>query len=253
MNQLTLNKIIKDIRNYIELEKETGLDELMLKGILKHKARPASDIKLPPQDKEKALEELGNKARLCKECALYVSRRNLVFGQGSPDASLVFVGEAPGMEEDIRGEPFVGKAGALLTKIIEAIGLKREEVYIANCLKCRPPQNRNHLPSEIIACREFLLMQIEIIRPKVICCLGKFSAQTLLMSEEPITRLRGKFYDFEGANSVRDIDSKADDEISDGVKLMPTFHPAYLLRNPNEKKLVWEDMKKIRDYIKSKK
>lgn len=235
MNKQALNRIIKDVKNYIELEKETGLEELMLKGILKHKPKPVSDMKLAPQDKEKALEELQNKALLCEECALFASRRNLVFGKGDPDASLVFVGEAPGMEEDIRGEPFVGRAGTLLTKIIGAMGLKREEVYIANCLKCRPPQNRNPLPSEVIACREFLLKQIEIIGPKVVCCLGKFSAQTLLMSEEPISRLRGKFYDFKG------------------VKLMPTFHPAYLLRNPEEKKPVWEDMKKIRDYIKSKK
>lgn len=235
MNQQALNKIIKDVKNYVDLEKETGLDELMLKGILKHKTRPVSDTEFPPQDKAKALEELESNARLCRECGLFASRRNLVFGQGSPDASLLFAGEAPGMEEDIRGEPFVGRAGTLLTKIIEAIGLKREEVYIANCLKCRPPQNRDPFPSEIIACREFLLKQIEIIRPKVICCLGKFSAQTLLMSEEPITRLRGRFYEFEG------------------IMLMPTFHPAYLLRNPNEKKLAWEDMKKIRDYIKTKK
>lgn len=228
---MDLNRIIKDIKNYIELEKETGLDEFMLKGILKQKTKLTSEIKPSLQDKSSALEELQIEAQHCTECALSRSRRNLVFGEGNPDASLVFAGEAPGLEEDIKGEPFVGKAGALLTRIIEAIGLKREEVYIANCLKCRPPQNRNPLPSEIIACREFLIKQIEIIGPKVICCLGKFAAQTLIMSEEPITKLRGRFYDFEG------------------IKIMPTFHPAYLLRNPKDKGLVWEDMKKVRDYL----
>jgi DNA polymerase len=135
------------------------------------------------------------------------------------------------MDEDIQGMPFVGRAGQLLTKIIEAIGMKREDVYIANVLKCRPPDNRNPFPEEIICCEEYLARQIDIIKPRVICALGKFAAQTLLRSETPITKLRGNFYDYRG------------------VKLMPTFHPAYLLRNPQDKRLVWEDMKAVRSEL----
>lgn len=139
----------------------------------------------------------------------------------------MFVGEAPGYEEDQQGLPFVGAAGQLLTKIIEAMKLTREKVYIANCLKCRPPNNRSPLSTEIVLCKPFLLRQIQIIQPKVICALGKFAAQTLLETEEPISRLRGRFFDWKG------------------TRLMPTFHPAYLLRNPADKKLVWEDMQQI--------
>lgn len=139
----------------------------------------------------------------------------------------MFVGEAPGFDEDQQGEPFVGAAGQLLTKIIEAMKLRREDVYIANCLKCRPPGNRNPLPSEILTCDPILKAQIDIIRPEVICALGKFAAQTLLATEEPISRLRGRFHERQG------------------LKIMPTFHPAYLLRNPSDKKLAWEDVQKI--------
>jgi len=151
-----------------------------------------------------------------------------VFGSGSPKAKLMFVGEAPGMDEDLQGLPFVGRAGKLLTKIIESIGLKRSDVYIANILKCRPPNNRNPLPTEILACENYLIKQIDIIKPVVICALGKFAAQTLLRRQEAISKLRGRFFEYRNA------------------KLIPTFHPAYLLRNPNDKRLVWEDMKKIR-------
>ncbi|MFH1867651.1 MAG: uracil-DNA glycosylase [Candidatus Omnitrophota bacterium] len=233
MDKHTLGDIIKDIKNFIELEKESGLDEFMLSSILKIKRKESYSDEAFEADKKGDLDKLRQKVEACRECALSQSRRNLVFGEGNPDAALMFIGEAPGLEEDIQGKPFVGKAGILLTKIIEAISLKRKDVYIANCLKCRPPQNRNPLPSEVFSCREFFLKQIEIIRPEVICCLGKFAMQTLLVSDEPISRARGKFYDL------------------DGIKVMPTFHPAYLLRNPSEKKLVWEDMKKIRDYLKT--
>jgi DNA polymerase len=232
MNPEPLNLIVKDIKNYLLLEKESGMDEFMFKRQAKGKKESLLGEASPLQDKKSLLEELKERVYKCSDCALYKSRRNLVFGEGNQDASLMFVGEAPGLEEDIQGRPFVGQAGALLTKIIEAMGFKRGDVYIANVLKCRPPNNRPPLPSEIIACREFLIKQIDIIRPKVICCLGKFSAQTLLMSDEPISALRGKFLEFEG------------------IKVMPTFHPAYLLRNPKDKKLVWEDMKKVRDYLK---
>ena len=143
----------------------------------------------------------------------------------------MFVGEAPGKAEDLQGIPFVGRAGQLLTKIIASIGLSRRDVYIANILKCHPMGNRDPLPHEIEACEPWLIEQLEIIKPKVICALGKFAAQALLKSDEPITALRGRFYDYHG------------------VKLMPTFHPAYLLRNPSGKRVVWEDMKKVRDLL----
>jgi len=232
MNNDSLNKIVKDIKSFIELEKEAGLNEVVLKATLKRPVKVSSlEETCLSQNTPETLEELKEAVISCTECALSRSRRNPVFGEGSPSAKLMFIGEAPGLQEDIQARPFVGKAGTLLTKIIEAIGLKREDVYIANCLKCRPPQNRNPFPLEIVACREFFMKQIKIINPKVICCLGKFASQTVLMSEDSISRLRGKFYNFEN------------------IKVMPTFHPAYLLRNPQDKRLVWEDMKKIRDYL----
>ncbi len=169
----------------------------------------------------------------CRRCKLWSGRKNIVFGAGNPRAELVFVGEAPGADEDEQGLPFVGRAGQLLTKIIEAIDMRREDVFICNILKCRPPGNRNPEKDEIAQCEPFLFRQIAAIRPKVICALGTFGAQTLLRSTEPISRLRGKLLDFKG------------------VKLMATFHPAYLLRNPAEKRKVWEDVQLVRDYIRS--
>ena len=163
----------------------------------------------------------------CRRCRLWKGRKKIVFGTGNPDAELLFVGEAPGRDEDIKGEPFVGRAGQLLTRIIHAIDLRREEVYICNVIKCRPPQNRNPLPEEIEACEPFLVEQIESIRPKVICALGKFAAQTLLKTEAPISTLRGRFHEYHG------------------VPLMPTYHPAYLLRNPKMKRETWEDVQMI--------
>jgi uracil-DNA glycosylase family 4 len=168
----------------------------------------------------------------CARCRLHEGRQSVVFGEGNPHASLVFVGEAPGREEDLQGRPFVGQAGELLTRIIEAIDLRREEVYIANIVKCRPPQNRNPQPDEIRTCLPFLRKQLEAIRPKIICALGTFAAQTLLETEERISLLRGKFYAYQGA------------------RLMPTYHPAFLLRNPQFKKDVWEDMKMVREEYK---
>jgi uracil-DNA glycosylase family 4 len=172
----------------------------------------------------------------CTRCKLHtLGRKQIVFGVGNPNADLMFVGEAPGADEDIQGEPFVGRAGQLLTKIIEAIGLKREDVYIANVLKCRPPGNRNPEPDEVEQCEPFLLRQIDIIRPKVIVALGKFAAQCLLKTNDPITRLRGREYRFRDAI------------------LMPTYHPAYLLRTPSAKREVWEDMKRVRALLESQK
>jgi len=170
--------------------------------------------------------EIGPDCRLCKLHTL--GRKQVVFGVGNPNADLMFVGEAPGADEDIQGEPFVGRAGQLLTKIIEAMGMKRSDVYIANVIKCRPPGNRNPEPDEVERCEPFLFRQIDIIKPKVVVALGKFAAQSLLRTTEPITRLRGREYKFRSAI------------------LMPTFHPAYLLRNPSSKREVWEDMKRVR-------
>jgi DNA polymerase len=166
----------------------------------------------------------------CTRCKLHtLGRTQVVFGVGNPNADLMFVGEAPGADEDVQGIPFVGRAGQLLTDIIEK-GLKmpRSEVYIANVIKCRPPQNRNPEPDEIDTCEPFLFRQIDVIKPRVIVALGKFGAQTLLRTLEPISRLRGRVFEYRGA------------------KLIPTFHPAYLLRNPSSKREVWEDMKLVR-------
>jgi DNA polymerase len=170
----------------------------------------------------------------CQRCKLHtLGRQRIVFGAGNPNADLMFVGEAPGADEDQQGIPFVGRAGQLLTKIIEAIELKRDAVYIANVIKCRPPQNRNPELDEVETCEPFLFRQIDAIKPKVIVALGKFAAQTLLRSLDPISRLRGRVYDYRGA------------------KLIPTFHPAYLLRNPSSKREVWEDMKLARTLLKT--
>src|SRR5213083_1574374 len=169
----------------------------------------------------------------CMRCKLSrLGRTQVVFGVGNPSADLMFVGEAPGADEDVQGVPFVGRAGQLLTKIIEAIGLRREDVYIANVIKCRPPQNRNPEQDEVDTCEPFLFRQIDIIKPKVIVALGSFAARALLRTLDPISRLRGRIYEYRGA------------------KLIPTFHPAYLLRNPSSKREVWEDMKKARELLK---
>jgi len=165
----------------------------------------------------------------CTRCKLHrLGRRQIVFGVGDPEADLMFVGEAPGRDEDIQGYPFVGRAGQLLTRIIEAIDLKREQVYIANVIKCRPPENRNPEPDEVASCEPFLFRQIDVVRPKVIVALGTFAVRTLLKTDAPISRLRGTVYDYRGA------------------KLVPTFHPAFLLRSPERKRDAWEDMKKVR-------
>ncbi|HZS48759.1 MAG TPA: uracil-DNA glycosylase [Blastocatellia bacterium] len=167
----------------------------------------------------------------CRRCRLCEERTNIVFGEGNPNAELMFVGEGPGADEDAQGRPFVGRSGQLLTKIIEAMGIKREDTYIANIVKCRPPGNRTPMKDEVDTCEGFLFRQIAIIKPKVIVALGLPAAQTLMRSKSSISGLRGRFFDYQGA------------------KLMPTFHPAYLLRSPDKKREVWEDMKKVRDYL----
>ena len=176
-----------------------------------------------PETLEQIRLDLGD----CQRCRLARDRKNIVFGTGEPSAKLVFVGEGPGFEEDQQGEPFVGPAGQLLSKIIEAIHLTRTQVYICNIVKCRPPRNRNPQPDEIQTCFQFLDRQISAIQPDFICALGTIATQTLLSTATPISRLRGRFYDYKG------------------IKLLPTYHPAFLLRNPERKREVWEDMKML--------
>jgi uracil-DNA glycosylase family 4 len=174
------------------------------------------------------LREIRDDIGDCTRCKLHrLGRTQVVFGVGNPRARLMFVGEAPGGDEDIQGIPFVGRAGQLLTKIIEAIGLKREDVYIANVIKCRPPGNRNPEPDEVATCEPFLFRQIDAIGPRVIVALGTFAVQALLRTREPISRLRGQVFLYRGA------------------RLVPTFHPAFLLRSPDKKRDAWEDMKKV--------
>jgi uracil-DNA glycosylase family 4 len=168
-------------------------------------------------------EDIGD----CTRCKLHKGRTKIVFGTGNPNADLMFVGEGPGRDEDLSGEPFVGRAGKLLTYMIKAMGLQREDVYIANVVKCRPPENRLPEKDEIATCSPFLMRQIDAIKPKVICTLGSCSAQTLLQTAQGISKLRGEWFDFRGA------------------KLMPTYHPAYLLRNPAAKPEVWKDLQKV--------
>lgn len=221
----------------IKILQEEGMDEFYIgnsrPSILEVPAK--RDLPAKPSDdliRRDALIELRKKVlpcTLCKELAN--TRHSVVFGSGNSNAQLMFVGEAPGADEDEQGLPFVGRAGQLLTKIIESIGISREQVFIANVLKCRPPGNRQPAPKEIENCSPYLKMQIEIIQPKIICALGTFAAQTLLETETPISRLRGRFHD------------------KGSYKIIPTYHPAYLLRNPSEKRAVWEDMKKIKQEL----
>jgi DNA polymerase len=199
-------------------------------GPLEPVATAPVTLSLSPADALAAIKsEIGPD---CSRCKLHtLGRRQVVFGVGNPQADLMFVGEAPGADEDLQGVPFVGRAGQLLTKIIEAIGLARDDVYIANVIKCRPPQNRNPEQDEVETCEPFLFQQIDVIRPKVVVALGTFAARALLRTLDPISRLRGRVYEYRGA------------------KLIPTFHPAYLLRNPASKREVWEDMKLVRSLL----
>jgi uracil-DNA glycosylase len=186
-------------------------------------ARPVQLLRSGQEALAMIREDLGD----CTRCKLHgLGRTQIVFGVGNQSAELMFVGEAPGADEDIQGEPFVGRAGQLLTKMIEAMGFKRSEVYIANVLKCRPPSNRNPEPDEIEQCEPFLFRQIASIQPKVIIALGAFAARTLLKTQDPISRMRGRVYEYRGA------------------KLIPTFHPSFLLRSPAYKREAWDDLKK---------
>lgn len=228
--------LIQSVKTYIRFAQLSGIDTLPKKRragrttipSLPGKNPPSLFVRNPPEgDLPESLQAVRDALGECTRCKLHATRTTIVFGTGNPRAQLVFVGEGPGEEEDRQGKPFVGRAGQLLTKIIQAMGLSREEVYITNIIKCRPPKNRNPQPDEIAACEPFLIQQLRFIRPKVICALGTFAAQTLLSTTEKITQLRGRFHEYHG------------------IPIMPTFHPAYLLRNPQEKRRVWEDMQRI--------
>ncbi len=229
-----LSEIIGQVRAHVQYQQQLGLEGFMQTSAPKtepiidkgHESEMMPEINCA--EKAKALERIREEIGDCQRCIkLCKDRTHIVFGDGDPCAKLVFVGEGPGHDEDVQGLPFVGRAGQLLNKIIEAMGFKRSQVYICNIVKCRPPGNRNPERDEIEACEPFLIKQLEVIHPQIIVCLGTHATQTLLRTKEPISRLRGHFYDYQG------------------IKLMPTFHPAYLLRNPPDKRLVWEDMQKV--------
>jgi len=232
--------LVTTLRRHLQRRERAGIRTLAkgkLPAVKPPPAEPSNLLSGMPNDffadnsaplQAKSLEELRAAIGDCRRCKLCSGRTHLVFGVGNPNAKLMFVGEGPGRDEDLQGEPFVGRAGQLLTDIItKGMGLKRADVYIANVVKCRPPENRNPEPDEVAACEPFLKKQIDLIRPKIIVGLGKFAVQTLLQSKVPITKVRGNWHSYHG------------------IKLMPTFHPAYLLRNPADKKLVWEDIKKV--------
>lgn len=237
MSDSELHYLISALRGYLDELRETGVDGLPYDDdrkdpvvpfvVAEEPASMTTDVTVGEISGCDSLENIRRELGDCRRCSLGEKRTNLVFGVGNANADIAFVGEAPGRDEDLRGEPFVGEAGQLLTKIVLAMGLAREDVYICNVLKCRPPNNRNPQPDEIESCEPFLLRQLQAISPKVIVALGTFAAQTLLRTREPISRLRGRFHDYHR------------------IPLMPTFHPAYLLRNPAMKREVWDDMKTV--------
>jgi uracil-DNA glycosylase family 4 len=197
------------------------------------KAPAAASVPEPaaPPEKISSLAEIRESMGKCRRCKLHRGAKNLVFGEGSPSARLMFIGEAPGAEEDLQGRPFMGAAGQLLNNMLSKLGLERQEVYITNVVKRRPPENRDPEPDEIKACLPFLLQQIKAIQPLVIVTLGKIATQALLGTKEPITRLRGRW------------------QRHDHIRVMPTFHPSYLLRFPKERQKTWEDMQRVMEYL----
>jgi len=228
---LFLKSLKEDGIDHVHVEKRSGAPKsapkLQSSEIKRHETNPGAKI---PANAE--IEELRDKVLKCKLCSELAKTRNkVVFGSGNLKAKLVFVGEAPGADEDEQGLPFVGRAGQLLTKIIEAMGMTRDDVFICNVLKCRPPNNRPPAPEEVVRCRPYLKRQIELIRPKVIVALGNHAVKALLQNENGISLLRGTFQKYEG------------------TPVMCTYHPAYLLRSPGEKRKVWEDMKKVMQFL----
>ncbi len=223
-----LKETVEEINNTLQFLAETGWQgfDCSKESLKKIEKWGGKKIIYPETLKEIRL-DLGD----CQRCRLSEQRKHIVFGSGNPYARLVFVGEGPGYDEDQKGEPFVGAAGRLLTKIIEAMKFTREQIYICNIIKCRPPGNRNPLSDEIRTCFPFLKRQILAIKPEFICALGTFAAQTLLETKIPISKLKGQFHNYMG------------------IKVLPTYHPAYLLRNPDKKRDVWEDMKKLMEAL----
>jgi len=253
----TLADIARQLDAYGRYFQAAGLEEVGSPARAKHSLKPGGDTPLPlatpivrtigtsdapvavtatqttaSPTKEIPLQEIRDDLGECTRCRLHEGRTHIVFGTGNPRARLMFVGEAPGQDEDEQGLPFVGRAGQLLTKMIESMGFTREDVYIANVLKCRPPGNRPPRPDEVATCEPFLRKQIAAINPQVLCALGSFAAQAVLRREDKISAMRGKFF------------------LIDGITVMPTYHPAYLLRNPSEKRTVWEDLQKIMAVLK---
>lgn len=234
-----LATLVISLRRHLQRQQEAGIHFLPVTQVREISSTAKKNDLLSGADgdlfsdssnifRARSLEELRAAIGDCRRCKLWPGRTHLVFGVGNRKARLMFIGEGPGRDEDLQGEPFVGRAGQLLTDIItKGIGLRREDVYIANVIKCRPPENRNPEPDEVASCEPFLKKQIDLVQPEIIVALGKFAVQTLLQSKVPITRLRGNWHTYHG------------------IKLMPTFHPAYLLRNPGDKKLVWDDIKKV--------
>ncbi|MBE0425662.1 MAG: uracil-DNA glycosylase [Nitrospirae bacterium] len=237
--------IVEQIKNILEFYQALGFEHLPIKLKIKSQITDVKSLNqnppLPPFSKggcggikEAALKALREEINDCRRCKLSIQRTNIVFGEGNPDANLMFIGEAPGKQEDLQAKPFVGDAGMLLTRLIEKMGFMREDVYIANIVKCRPPMNREPEADEIEKCRSFLERQIEIIRPKIIMALGRIAALTLTGNPKlKITSIRGKFFDYKG------------------ILLMPTFHPAYLIRNPKDKWRTWEDAQKVLEKLRS--
>lgn len=214
-----MDEILQALYHRLQFYKELGFIDM-----------PRMKRKASKKDEslEKIKKELGDD---CMRCKLHKGRHRVVFGEGNPKAELMFIGEAPGRDEDLQGKPFVGRAGQLLTKIIEAMKLKRSDVYITNVVKCRPPENRAPQPDEVDACEGFLFRQINVIKPRIIVCLGSVACQNLLKTEKKISGIRGQWQDW------------------NGIQVMPTYHPAYLLRNPEAKKEVWNDMKKVMEEL----
>jgi len=237
MNNKT--EIIKELKKAMEFYQRLGFKHLPIKksalsvvlvdspAVAKQNGRVSDRTGAYAPNKLKLLKDMQAEIRDCQRCRLSKGRRNVVFGEGNPDAELMFIGEGPGREEDLQARPFVGDAGKVLTSLINKMGLKRENVYIANIVKCRPPSNRDPEEDEMASCSPFLEKQIEITGPKIIIALGRISAHNLTGSRIPISKLRGKFY------SYREI------------PVMPTFHPAYLMRNPKDKWLTWDDVQKV--------
>lgn len=238
-----MKNFVKDIKSVLEFYQALGFERLPIKTVFssqysvvsknqKQSAISSRITNLASSEKIVALKALREEIGDCQRCKLSKGRTNIVFGEGNVDAELMFIGEGPGMEEDRQGRPFVGDAGQLLTRLIEKMGFKREDVYIGNIVKCRPPLNRDPEDDEINTCLPFIKGQIEIISPRVIVALGRISSQTLIGLKVPISKLRGRFYQY------------------GNVPLMPTFHPAYLLRNPKDKWRVWEDAQKVIERLK---